>query len=84
VPVVQQWVDAGGLPSSVDLVTVSTAADPRRPNHPPGEWLASEGWTAPVLVDGDDRAATAAGLTAFPSSSASTPPGTWWGGRRAS
>jgi thiol-disulfide isomerase/thioredoxin len=66
VPVVQDWVDAGGLPAGVDLVTVSTSADPRRPNHPPGEWLASEGWTAPVLVDGDDRAATAAGLTAFP------------------
>jgi thiol-disulfide isomerase/thioredoxin len=66
VPVVQQWVDDGGLPAGVDLVTVSTSADPRRPNHPPGEWLASEGWTAPVLVDGDDSAADAAGLTAFP------------------
>jgi thiol-disulfide isomerase/thioredoxin len=66
VPVVQQWVDDGKLPDGVDLVTVSTAADPRRPNYPPGEWLDGEGWTAPVLVDGDDRAAAAAGLTAFP------------------
>jgi thiol-disulfide isomerase/thioredoxin len=66
VPVVQQWVDSGGLPDGVDLVTVSTAMDPRRPNFPPGEWLESEGWTAPVLVDGDNQAADAAGLTAFP------------------
>ena len=67
VPVVQDWVDGGGLPSAVDLVTVSTAVDPRRPNHPPDEWLAREGWTAPVLTDGPDLAASnAAGLTAFP------------------
>ena len=67
VPVVQDWVDGGGLPAGVDLVTVSTAADPRRPNFPPAEWLASEGWTAPVLADdADATAAQAAGLTAFP------------------
>ncbi len=66
VPVVQQWVDGGGLPEGVDLVAVSTAVDSRRPNYPPAAWLASEGWTAPVLVDGDGSAADAAGLTAFP------------------
>jgi thiol-disulfide isomerase/thioredoxin len=66
VPLVQKWVDEGGLPDGVDLVTVSTAVDSRRPNYPPAEWLASEGWTAPVLVDGNNQAADAAGLTAFP------------------
>ena len=66
VPVVQQWVDGGGLPEGVDLVTVSTAIDPRRPNYPPADWLEAEGWTAPVLVDGEGSAANAAGLTAFP------------------
>jgi cytochrome c biogenesis protein CcmG/thiol:disulfide interchange protein DsbE len=66
VPVVQRWIDDGGLPDGVDLVTVSTAVDSRRPNHPPSAWLDGEGWTAPVLVDGDDAAAEAAGLTAFP------------------
>jgi thiol-disulfide isomerase/thioredoxin len=66
VPTVQQWVDDGGLPDGVDLVTVSTAIDPRRPNYPPAAWLESEGWTAPVLTDGDGAAATAAGLTAYP------------------
>ena len=67
VPVVQQWVDDGGLPADVDLVTVSTAADERRPNYPPADWLAGEGWTAPVLADdAGQTAAEAAGLTAFP------------------
>lgn len=66
VPVVQQWVDDGGLPDDVDLVAVSTAIDPRRPNHPPSAWLRREGWTSPVLVDGNDVAARAAGVSAYP------------------
>ena len=66
VPVVQQSVDDGGLPDGVDLVAVSTAVAPRRPNYPPGDWLEREGWTAPVLVDGNDAAAEAAGLSAYP------------------
>ena len=67
VPVVQDWVDGGGLPDGVDLVSVATANDDRRPNHPASEWLAGEGWTAPVLVDGEDQAAAAAtGVSAFP------------------
>jgi thiol-disulfide isomerase/thioredoxin len=66
VPVIQQWVDDGGLPNGVDLVTVSTAIDPNRPNYPPDRWLAEEGWTSPVLVDADDSAAQAAGLSAYP------------------
>ena len=66
VPVVQQWVDDGSLPEGVDLVSVSTAIDPNRPNYPPDAWLADEGWTAPVLVDADNSAAQAVGLSAYP------------------
>jgi cytochrome c biogenesis protein CcmG/thiol:disulfide interchange protein DsbE len=66
VPVVQQWVDDGGLPEGVDLVSVSTAIDANRPNYPPDAWLTDEGWTAPVLVDGDNAAAQAVGLSAYP------------------
>ena len=66
VPVVQDWVDAGNLPDGVELVTVSTSIDPSRPNYPPSAWLADEGWTAPTLVDPDDAAAVAAGLSAYP------------------
>ena len=66
VPVVQDWVDGGGLPEGVDLVSVSTDVDDSRPNYPPADWLESEGWTAPVLDDVDNAAAQAAGLTAYP------------------
>jgi cytochrome c biogenesis protein CcmG, thiol:disulfide interchange protein DsbE len=66
VPVVQQWVDDGRLPEGVDLVSVSTAIDPSRPNFPPDAWLGDEGWTAPVLVDADNSAAQAVGLSAYP------------------
>ncbi len=66
VPVVQQWVDDGRLPEAVDLVSVSTAIDANRPNYPPDVWLADEGWTAPVLVDSDNTAAQAVGLSAYP------------------
>jgi thiol-disulfide isomerase/thioredoxin len=66
VPVIQEWVNAGNLPDDVDLVTVSTGIDPSRPNYPPSAWLADEGWTAPTLVDPDNSAAAAAGLSAYP------------------
>lgn len=66
VPVVQAWLDAGGLPEDVDLVSVSTAIDPNRPNFPPDAWLAREGWTPPVIVDPANTVADAFGLSAFP------------------
>ena len=66
VPVVKAWLDGGGLPAGVDLVSVATAIDPNRPNYPPDAWLSREGWQAPVLVDGDGSIATRYGLSAFP------------------
>jgi cytochrome c biogenesis protein CcmG, thiol:disulfide interchange protein DsbE len=66
VPVVQQWLDDGGLPDGVDLVGVATGIDPSRPNYPSSAWLEDEGWMPETLVDPDDSAATAAGLTAYP------------------
>jgi thiol-disulfide isomerase/thioredoxin len=66
VPLVQEWVDAGNLPDGVNLVAVSTSIDPTRPNYPPSAWLAEEGWTAPTLVDPDNSAALAAGLSGYP------------------
>ena len=66
VPVVQDWVDGGNLPADVQLVSVSTAIDPSRPNYPPDEWLDREGWTAPVIVDEAGTVADAYGLSAFP------------------
>lgn len=66
VPVVQDWLDGGGLPGDVDVVSVSTSIDPNRPNYPPEDWLAREGWTPPVIVDPSGAVADAFGLSAFP------------------
>lgn len=66
VPVVQDWIEAGGLPEDVELVSVATAIDPSRSNYPPDEWLEREGWSPPVLVDTDGSVAQAYGLASFP------------------
>lgn len=55
VPRVQEWLDGGGGVEGVDLYSVSTAAGSGQPNYPPSEWLESEGWTVPVIVDDQDR-----------------------------
>jgi thiol-disulfide isomerase/thioredoxin len=66
VPVIQAWVDAGGVPEGVDLVSVATSIDPTRPNYPPDAWLQREGWTVPVIADTTNAVAQAYGLTLFP------------------
>ncbi|MEX0826271.1 MAG: TlpA disulfide reductase family protein [Acidimicrobiia bacterium] len=67
VPVVQAWVDAGLKPDGVDLYSVATSTAESRPNFPPSEWLASEGWTAPVILDDSDYSVgDVFGLNAFP------------------
>jgi cytochrome c biogenesis protein CcmG, thiol:disulfide interchange protein DsbE len=66
VPLVQDWLDSGGLPEGVDLIAVSTSIDPSRPNYPPEDWLAEEGWTPPTIVDPTGAVADAYGLAAFP------------------
>jgi len=66
VPLVQSWVDAGGLPPDVELISISTSIDPSRPNYPPDAWLEREGWTAPVIVDETGSVGDAYGLPAFP------------------
>lgn len=66
VPGLVEWSAAGG-PEGVELVAVSTAADPSRPNYPPSAWLADAGWTIPTVADDDaGRVAEAFGLTGFP------------------
>jgi thiol-disulfide isomerase/thioredoxin len=66
VPLIQAWVNAGGVPSGVDLVSVATSINPRQPNYPPDAWLAREGWTVPVIADPTNTVAGAYGLPAFP------------------
>jgi thiol-disulfide isomerase/thioredoxin len=66
VPLIQDWVDAGGVPAGVELISVATAIDPNRPNYPPDQWLEREGWTSPVIADTTNSVADAYGLTVFP------------------
>ncbi len=66
VPVVQDWLDAGGLPEGVQLLSVATSIDPNAPNYPPDAWLEREGWQPPVLVDADESVARSYGLASFP------------------
>lgn len=66
VPEVQEWLDSDSLPDEVNLVAVSTAIDPARPNYPPSDWLDREGWSAPTVTDSTSAAAEAFGLTSFP------------------
>ncbi|MDQ3470250.1 MAG: TlpA family protein disulfide reductase [Actinomycetota bacterium] len=73
VPRLIEWRDSGEIPATLDVVAISTAANPERPNYPPGEWLAGEDWQWPVLADdtptGDQSAPSALdayGVSAFP------------------
>lgn len=68
-PVLQSWLDSGGLPMGVDLYAVAVLTDRLRDEStwPPAEWLAGEGWTYPTIEDDDEgRAATALGVTGVP------------------
>ena len=67
IPLLADWLKSNALPSGVDLYTVSTGVDSRRPNYGPAKWLEREGWKAPTLADSEDgKAAEAYGLSAFP------------------
>lgn len=66
-PLVQDWIDDDLVPDGVEIFAVSTAVAADRPNYPPSEWIAAEGWEPPVLLDNPDQdAATAYGLGGFP------------------
>ncbi len=72
IPVINQLRDSGAIPDGIDVVAVSTAANPDRPNYPPGDWLDDKDWTFTAVADGIDTdegsyiAATAFGVTGFP------------------
>lgn len=54
-------------PGNVDVVSVSTGVRPAADNYPPSEWLTSDAWPVPVLVDSEGSAVGAAfGLTGYP------------------
>ena len=37
VPVVQDWIEAGGAPDDVEIISVAAGIDPSLPNYPPDE-----------------------------------------------
>ena len=53
VPLIQSWIDSGGLPEGVDIygTTVLTNRVRDGDTWPPSEWLAEEGWTIPTIKD---------------------------------
>jgi cytochrome c biogenesis protein CcmG/thiol:disulfide interchange protein DsbE len=57
VPRLNELRDAGSFPEGLNIVAVSTALDPSRPNYPPSKWIDDVDWTYPVIADGVDLAA---------------------------
>ncbi|MBT8212167.1 MAG: TlpA family protein disulfide reductase [Acidimicrobiia bacterium] len=67
VPVVQAWLNAGGLPAGTEMIAVSTSVNAGRDNYPPSAWLEREGFTAPVIADSEDGlVAQAFGMSGTP------------------
>jgi cytochrome c biogenesis protein CcmG/thiol:disulfide interchange protein DsbE len=67
VPRIVEWQQAGLVPAGVEVIGVSTGTTSTRPNYPPSEWLADEGWPFPTMADAADNvAAEAWGLSTYP------------------
>lgn len=67
VPLIMSWLPGATLPDNLDLISVSTGVRRNQVNYPPSKWLASEGWTVPVIMDdAADSVGSAFGLSAYP------------------
>jgi thiol-disulfide isomerase/thioredoxin len=69
VPVIQNWVDSGGLPDGVELYGVTVLTNRLRDGStwPPSGWLEEEGWTVPTIKDDEGGSIVSAyGLTSTP------------------
>jgi thiol-disulfide isomerase/thioredoxin len=67
IPLIQDWIDEGNLPDDVQVNLISTNVQADQNNYPPSDWLASVGWSEPILLDNPDQtAAQAYGLTGYP------------------
>jgi len=67
VPRIQGWLDASGMPTDVELVTVATSNDPAKGNFPAADWLRAQKWSVPTIVDDKQSQAGAAfGVSGFP------------------
>jgi thiol-disulfide isomerase/thioredoxin len=67
VPLIMDWLPGATLPEGVDLISIATGISSSKPNYPSSEWLASEGWTVPLILDdAESSVGKAFGLTAYP------------------
>ncbi|MGD9997236.1 MAG: TlpA family protein disulfide reductase [Ilumatobacteraceae bacterium] len=67
VPELVAWKNSGEVPPELQVIAISTNANPQAPNYPPSEWLKDKGWTWPVLADDENSsAAQAMGVSFFP------------------
>lgn len=72
IPVINTLRDEARIPDGVEVIGVSTAVSPDRPNFPPGQWLQDKDWTYEAIADGIDTvretfiAADAYGVSGFP------------------
>jgi thiol-disulfide isomerase/thioredoxin len=66
-PELVDWLEAGELPSGVELTAVVTGLDPVAPNWPPQDWIAREGYRGDLIVDdADGSVARAYGMSGTP------------------
>ena len=67
IPVLVGLKDDGRIPEGLDVIGVSTAVEPDRPNYPPSEWIIDKDWPWPVMADDEQVDALAAfGGQSFP------------------
>jgi thiol-disulfide isomerase/thioredoxin len=69
VPLVQSWIESGGLPEGVDLYGVTVLTNRVRDGRtwPPQDWLESEGWTSLTIKDDQQNSiVNAYGMTGTP------------------
>lgn len=66
-PRISGWMAGNRLPAGVEVIAVSTAVEPGRPNYPPSAWFEEEQWPAVVVRDSaDSEISEAYGLRGFP------------------
>lgn len=66
VPIIADWLRTEGAPEGIALLAVSTGMDPAAPNYPPADWLIGEEWEIPTMLDPDEGAKEALGVSGFP------------------
>lgn len=68
VPEIIEWLEAGNLPDTVDMYSVTVMTDHTRDNWPPQDWLIAEDWPLPVIMDDAGSSALLAyGINSVPS-----------------